>query len=135
MEALRLWTHGSAWFSSEQDAKGRLVPGHLADLAVLSADYFSVAQEQIKALESVLTLVGGRPVYAAAEFSDLAPPPLPVLPEWSPVAHYGGYHNHAPGAARLQHRCGHGHAHAAAPAAAGRHLHLGGLGACPCWAF
>jgi hypothetical protein len=39
----------------------------------------------------VLTIVGGKPVYAAAEFRDLSPPPLPVSPEWSPVAAYGGY--------------------------------------------
>ena len=49
--------------------KGALVPGQLADLAVLSADYFSVPEEEIKRLESVLTLVGGKPVYAAAEFA------------------------------------------------------------------
>jgi hypothetical protein len=132
-EALRLWTHGSAWFSDEQARKGTLEAGKLADLAVLSADFFSVAEEQIKSLESVLTLLGGKPVHAAGEFSDLAPPPLPVVPEWSPVAHYGGYHNHAPGSATLQHRCGHAHQQHAS--GSGRHLHLWGPGSCPCWAF
>jgi hypothetical protein len=39
----------------------------------------------------VLTIVGGKPVYAAEEFAELAPPLPPVLPEWSPVAAYGGY--------------------------------------------
>jgi predicted amidohydrolase YtcJ len=91
MQALRLWTVGSSWFSSEDGKKGALAPGQLADCAVLSADYFSIPEEEIKGLESVLTLVGGKPVYAAAEFKDLAPPPLPVSPEWSPVAAYGGY--------------------------------------------
>jgi len=91
MEALRLWTASSAWFSSEQGRKGALVPGQLADLAVLSADYFSIPDEDIKRLESVLTLVGGRAVHAAAEFAALAPPALPVLPAWSPVAKFGGY--------------------------------------------
>ena len=91
MEALRLWTAGSAWFSSEQGKKGAFVPGQLADLAVLSADYFSVPEEEIKRLESVLTIVGGKPVYAAAEFAPLSPPALPVAPEWSPVAKFGGY--------------------------------------------
>jgi predicted amidohydrolase YtcJ len=91
MEALRLWTVGSAWFSSEENKKGALVPGQLADLAVLSADYFSVPEEQIKSLQSVLTIVGGKPVYATGEFQALSPPPLPVVPEWSPVAHYRGY--------------------------------------------
>ncbi len=91
MEALRLWTAGSAWFSSEQGKKGALVPGQLADLAVLSADYFSIPDEDIKSLESVLTLVGGKTVHAAGEFTALAPPALPVLPAWSPVAKFGGY--------------------------------------------
>ena len=70
MEALRLWTVGSSWFSTEQETKGSIVPGQLADLAVLSADYFSVAEDEIKNLESVLTIVGGKPVYAAQEFSE-----------------------------------------------------------------
>jgi predicted amidohydrolase YtcJ len=91
MEALRLWTASSAWFSSEQGKKGALVPGQLADLAALSADYFSIPDEDIKRLESVLTLVGGKAVHAAAEFAALAPPALPVLPAWSPVAKFGGY--------------------------------------------
>src|SRR6202047_3024408 len=91
MEALRLWTVGSSWFSTEQGSKGSIVAGQLADIAVLSADYFSVADEEIKNLESVLTIVGGKPVYAAEEFAELAPPLPPALPEWSPVAAYGGY--------------------------------------------
>ena len=70
MEALRLWTVGSSWFSTEQGSKGSIVPGQLADLAVLSADYFSVADDEIKNLESVLTIVGGKPVYAAEEFAE-----------------------------------------------------------------
>jgi len=91
MEALRLWTVGSSWFSSEDGKKGALAPGQLADCAVLSADYFSIPEEDIKGLESVLTIVGGKPVYAAAEFRDLSPPPLPVSPAWAPVAAFGGY--------------------------------------------
>jgi predicted amidohydrolase YtcJ len=91
MEALRLWTVGSSWFSSEDGKKGAIAPGQLADLAVLSSDYFSIPEEEIKSLESILTVVGGRPVYAAEEFAELAPPIPPVLPDWSPVAAYGGY--------------------------------------------
>jgi len=91
-EALRLYTVGSTWFSTEENQKGALVPGQLADLAVLTADYFSIPEEEIKGLESVLTIVGGNVVYASAEFSKLAPPALPVSPDWSPVKHYGGYH-------------------------------------------
>jgi predicted amidohydrolase YtcJ len=90
-EALRLYTVGSTWFSSEENQKGGLVPGQFADLAVLTEDYFSIPEEEIKDLESVLTIVGGNVVYASAEFSKLAPPALPVSPDWSPVKHYGGY--------------------------------------------
>ncbi len=91
MEALRLWTVGSSWFSSEEDKKGSIVPGQIADLAVLSADYFSVPEEQIKNIESMLTIVGGKVVFGAGEFARLSPPPLPVSPDWSPVANAGGY--------------------------------------------
>src|SRR5262245_47183228 len=91
MEALRLYTVGSSWFSSDEGKKGPIVPGQLADLAVLSADYFSVPEEEIKNLESVLTVVGGKVVYASEEFSKFAPPSVPVSPDWSPVKTYGGY--------------------------------------------
>jgi predicted amidohydrolase YtcJ len=90
-EALKLYTMGSSWFSTEDGKKGALAPGQLADLAALSADYFSIPEEEIKQLESVLTIVGGKIVYATAEFSKLAPPALPVSPDWSPVKEYGGY--------------------------------------------
>ena len=90
-EALELYTMGSSWFSSEDGKKGALAPGQLADLSVLSADYFTIPEEEIKQLESVLTIVGGKVVYATAEFSRLAPPELPVSPGWSPVSSYGGY--------------------------------------------
>jgi predicted amidohydrolase YtcJ len=89
MEALRLWTVGGSWFSTEEVRKGSIVPGQLADLAVLSADYFAVGDEDIKHLESVLTIVGGKPVYAAEEFGELDPAIPPILPEWSPVAACG----------------------------------------------
>jgi predicted amidohydrolase YtcJ len=91
MEALRLYTVGSSWFSSEDGKKGAIMPGQLADLSVLSADYFSIPYDEIKHLESVLTIVGGRIVFGAGEFARLAPPPLPVSPDWSPAKTYGGY--------------------------------------------
>lgn len=93
MEALRLYTSAAAWFSNQEGNKGSIVPGQLADLAVLSDDYFSVPEDRIKNLESILTIVDGKPVYASAEFSDLVPPALPVSPNWSPVNYFGGYDN------------------------------------------
>jgi predicted amidohydrolase YtcJ len=98
-EALRRYTAGSAWFSGEEAKKGTIAPGQLADLAVLSADYFAVPEDEIKGIESVLTLVDGKVVYAAGEFASLAPTPLPILPDWSPVGAYGGYHRPRPAAA------------------------------------
>lgn len=91
-EALRLYTVGSAWFSGEEEMKGRIAPGQFADFAILSADYFTVPEEQIRRIESVLTVTGGDVVYSAAPFAALAPAPLPsVSPGWSPVAAFGGY--------------------------------------------
>lgn len=99
--ALRLYTVGSSWFSGEEEKKGRLVPGQLADLAVLSSDYFKVAEEEIPGIESVLTIVGGKVVHGAGDFGSLAPPPLPMSPDWSPVGSYGGYQSvHDPNALR-----------------------------------
>ena len=123
MEALRLWTVGSSWFSTEDGKKGAIVAGQLADLAVLSADYFSVPQEEIKHLESVLTIVGGKAVYGAEEYVDMAPPLPPVLPDWSPIATYGGYPRPVQGAVASSSCVGHTHKH-----------ETGGFG-CLCWAF
>ncbi len=75
-EALRLWTEANSWFSTGEGKKGQIKVGQLADLAALSADYFSVPESEIVHLESVLTLVGGAPVYGAGDFAGLAPPVL-----------------------------------------------------------
>jgi predicted amidohydrolase YtcJ len=63
MDALRLYTLGSAWFSHDDDVRGSLEVGKLADLAVLSRDYMTVPVDQIGGIESVLTIVGGKIVY------------------------------------------------------------------------
>jgi hypothetical protein len=102
--ALELWTSGSAWFSSEQGKKGRIQEGMLADLAVLSSDYFSVDEDAIKGIESVLTIVGGRVVYGQGGFASYGPPDLPVLPEWSPVKQVPGHYRPAAQPARSSSR-------------------------------
>ncbi|MGG5817593.1 amidohydrolase [Falsiroseomonas sp. HW251] len=143
-QALRLWTEANTWFSTEQGKKGQIVVGQLADLAVLSADYFSVPEDAIQDIESVLTLLGGKPVFGAGDFAGLAPPPPPVLPEWSPVRSFGGYQRRAEAVdpARFAADCGcgtacgvHGHAHAWARGAPVREqgAFWGALG-CACWA-
>jgi predicted amidohydrolase YtcJ len=131
-EALHLYTQGSSWFSTEEDVKGSLTPGQLADFAVLTSDFFSVPEEEIKNLQSVLTVVGGEVVYASEDFSKLAPPPLPAALDWAPTAHYGGYYNPAPLVGAAMH-CSH-HASAASRGPERLGESLWGLG-CDCFAF
>ncbi len=71
IEALRLYTQGSAWFSFEDKVRGGLAVGQLADLAVLDRDYLSVPLSEIGNTVSLLTMVGGRIVYAAGPFAAL----------------------------------------------------------------
>ncbi len=137
-EALRRYTVGSAWFSGEEDKKGAVEVAKLADFAVLSADYFSVPEEEIKRIESVLTVVGGNVVYGAGKFARLAPPPLPVSPGWSPVGVYGGFHQAQPA---LAHQCVqpgllHQLLHAIAEKSRGLAARPGPVGLpCECFAF
>ena len=146
--ALRLWTEANTWFSNEEGKKGRIAVGQLADVAVLSSDYFTVAEDEIQDITSVLTLLGGKVVYGDGDFGNLSPAIPPAMPDWSPVRTYGGYQARRPGAqstAVLRVTCGcanrcavHGHAHAAAwdgrvPVSDPRQF-WGALG-CSCWAF
>jgi len=93
--ALRLYTTAGAELTGEAGRKGILAEGYLADLAILSDDYFTVPAEDISRIESVLTVVGGKIVHAAAEYQGIATPLPPITPDWSPVAHYGAYHQGA----------------------------------------
>jgi predicted amidohydrolase YtcJ len=146
--ALELWTSGSAWFSNEGGRKGKIQEGMLADLAVLSQDFFSVDEEAIKLIESVLTVVGGKVVYGAAEFTSLGPPPIPVLPEWSPVRKVAGHWRRAePQAPQLHtalpHQCSgpcgvHAHSHDRARKSSvpvSNHGGFWGALGCSCFAF
>jgi len=91
-EALRLYSNGSAWFSQEEKLKGRLTVGQFADLAVLSDDYMTVPDEAIKTIESVLTIVNGKVVYAAGAYAPLAPEIPRALPAWSPLIRFGSFY-------------------------------------------
>ncbi len=146
-QALRLWTRGSAWFSSEQDRKGVLAVGQFADFSLLSADYFAVEEEAIRDITSVLTVVGGKVVHGDGAYAALAPALPAPMPDWSPARHVGGYQGatltqasaaftaargHAHGADCNVH--GHGHAaRHAAPVGDDRGF-WGALG-CSCFAF
>jgi predicted amidohydrolase YtcJ len=146
--ALRLWTESNAWFSTEVGKKGQIKVGQLADLAVLDRDYMSVPEDEIQDIESVLTLLGGRPVFGAGEFAGLSPPIPPAMPDWSPVRTFGGYRKRSSDEGRRYafaaacdcvRDCGlHGHDHAAALAyvtpAHDDGAFWGALG-CSCWAF
>ncbi|MFF6888480.1 amidohydrolase [Streptomyces sp. NPDC012421] len=89
--ALEMYTLGGAGLTGESETKGVLRPGCFADFAILSRDYFSVPDDDIPHIESVLTVVGGRLVYAAGEYEGLDEAVPPLSPSWSPVAHFGGY--------------------------------------------
>jgi len=146
--ALRLYTQANTWFSSEEGVKGQIKVGQYADIAVLSADYFSVPEDEIRNLVSVLTVVGGRIVYGDDEFSALSPHLPPAMPDWSPVNHYSGYFKPAANVAALlnafaQTACGcgiscsvHGHAHGCAYQDAvniGDQRGFWGVLGCSCW--
>lgn len=73
-QALRHASVECAWFLGQEGRLGSLEVGRHADLIVLSDDYFSVRDDAIKDLRSVLTVVGGRVVHAEAEFARLNPP-------------------------------------------------------------
>ncbi|CUX57996.1 putative TIM-barrel fold metal-dependent hydrolase [Agrobacterium fabrum str. J-07] len=91
-EALKLFTSGAAWFMNTESEMGLIAPGNLADFAVLDRDYFSVPEDQIKSVSSVLTVMDGRVVFGAQDYSDLSPQLPAILPDWSPVKYFGTYY-------------------------------------------
>ncbi len=91
-KALRMWTHENTWFSNEEGKKGRIKAGQLADLALLSDDYFSVPDNEIVHIRSVLTLLGGKVVHGEGDYRPIAPDLPKPMPDWSPVATFGGYY-------------------------------------------
>ncbi|SEK25747.1 hypothetical protein SAMN05216359_101203 [Roseateles sp. YR242] len=91
-QALRMWTENVTWFSNEEGKKGRIQEGMLADVVVPDRDFFACAESDIAGTSALLTVVGGKVVWGAGEFTshDETAPPLP-LPDWSPVGRFGGY--------------------------------------------
>jgi predicted amidohydrolase YtcJ len=70
-EALRMYTTGSAWLIGEERRRGSIEVDKLADLVVLNADYFSVPEDKIPFLESMLTMLGGRVVHFTYPFAPI----------------------------------------------------------------
>jgi predicted amidohydrolase YtcJ len=146
--ALRMWTENVTWFSNEEGKKGRIEVGQLADLMVPDRDYFSCAEDEIADTTSLLTMVGGKIVYACGDFAALEEVKVPpAMPDWSPVRTFGGYGAWADpnaGAHKYAMSCGcanacavHGHDHARAWSSrvpvADLKSFWGALG-CACWA-
>jgi predicted amidohydrolase YtcJ len=73
-QALEMYTRNPAYMANDDDRRGTLEAGKLADLAVLSADYLTAPFAEIGKIRSVLTMVGGNVVYADAPFANLEPP-------------------------------------------------------------
>jgi predicted amidohydrolase YtcJ len=73
-QALEMYTRNTAYAANDDDTRGTLEAGQFADLAVLSADYLTVPVKEIGKIKSVLTMVGGNVVYAAAPFAGIEPP-------------------------------------------------------------
>ncbi len=61
--ALRAMTQNGAWFSFEENVKGRILPGYFADLAVLSGCPLTMPGEDLETLSCLATMVGGRFVH------------------------------------------------------------------------
>jgi predicted amidohydrolase YtcJ len=152
--ALRMWTENVTWFSNEEGKKGLIQVGQFADLVVPDRDYFSCAEDEIADATSLLTMVGGKIVYAAGEFAALDEGEVPpAMPDWSPVRTFGGYgawrdasfaagkssaHQRIAMACSCANACAvHGHNHAMAWSSrlpiADLKLFWGALG-CACWA-
>jgi predicted amidohydrolase YtcJ len=62
-QALRMWTMNGAWTTFEEKLKGSIEPGKLADMVVITKDYLICPVDEIKDIETILTMVGGRVVY------------------------------------------------------------------------
>ena len=62
-EALRAMTVNPAWLSGDERRRGKLLPGYLADLVVLSRDPLDCPPDELESVEVVATMVGGRWVH------------------------------------------------------------------------
>jgi predicted amidohydrolase YtcJ len=74
-QALEMYTRNSALMANDDDKRGTLEPGKFADLAVLSADYLTAPVKEVGKIRSLLTMVGGKVVFAAEPFTNMAAQP------------------------------------------------------------
>ena len=62
-EALKIYTHGGAWFTWEENKKGTIAKDMLADFVILDKDYLTIPEDEIRFIKPLMTVVGGRVVY------------------------------------------------------------------------
>ena len=67
-EALKALTINAAYLSYEEDIKGSIEVGKLADMAILSKDYLTVPDEEIRHIEVLMTLLGGQVVFKSESY-------------------------------------------------------------------
>jgi hypothetical protein len=66
-EALKSYTLNAAYAAFEEDIKGSLTPGKLADITVLSKDIMTIPEDEIPSAEVLYTIVGGKVMYEKDE--------------------------------------------------------------------
>lgn len=67
LEALKTYTINNAYAAFEEEEKGSLTPGKLADIVVLSKDILTVPEEEIPTARVIYTIIGGKVKYRAEE--------------------------------------------------------------------
>ena len=72
--------------------RGKIAPGNFGDIVLLSKDYFTVPEYDIKSISTVLTVVDGRAVFGSGRYANLAPGLSEPIPNWSPIRYFGGYY-------------------------------------------
>ena len=63
MDAIRMYTYNGAYASLEEDIKGSIEPGKLADLVILSENILETPVERIKSVKADMTILDGEIVY------------------------------------------------------------------------
>lgn len=74
LDALRLYTADNAWFLGEEDSLGSIETGKLADLVVLDQPFLEIAEDELRNVAPLLTLIDGKVAYASGAFSNLQSP-------------------------------------------------------------
>ena len=91
-EAIMVYSLGSAWFSQEEEVKGKIKSGQLADVVLLTQDVMTIPEDDIKKIQSVMTIVNGKIVYASNDYPQHKVEEPAIQPEWSPLKTFGSYY-------------------------------------------